>query len=367
MMMACHKLDGLVVSVNNGGSHRPLRRRHIDRCRVFSVDKSTSSHITLNGFAAGPPSVLEGKKKESTSPISMEILGYAAEQMFGADGKRIRAALVFLVSRATREITGFKEITEEQRCLAGIVEMTHNACMMHNDVLDQREMPRGRENIRQVYGERVTELAGDFLFAHSLWYNASLENLQLFKLLVQVIKNFASGEIKEASTLFDCNVKLEEYITKIYCKTATTFAASTKGAAILSGTESDVIEHMFNYGINLGLSFQIVDDILDFTRSAAPENPVGGDLARGKITAPVIFALENESGAELREIIGSGFGEMGSVEKGIELVKKSGGIERAIGLAREKGDFAIRSLSCLPESEFRVSLEGMVKYNLDRM
>lgn len=185
-------------------------------------------------------------------------------------------------------------------------------------------------------------------------------------MLLQVIKDFASGEIKQASSLFDCDVELEEYLIKSYYKTASLIAASTKGASIFSGVDSDVSEQMYQFGKNLGLSFQVVDDILDFTQSAEQlGKPAGSDLAKGNLTAPVIFALEKES--KLRGIIESEFCESGSLEEAIDMVKRCGGIEKARELAKEKADLAIKNLWCLPSSPFRLALEEMVKYNLQRI
>ncbi|KAA3482655.1 solanesyl diphosphate synthase 1-like [Gossypium australe] len=159
----------------------------------------------------------------------------------------------------------------------------------------------------------------------SSWYLANLENLEVIKLISQVIKDFASGEIKQASSLFDCDVKLEDYLLKSYYKTASLIVANTKGAAIFSGADHNVTEQMYDYGKNLGLSFQVVDDILDFTQSAEQlEKPAGGDLAKGNLTTPVIFALEKEP--KLRDIIESEFCEAGSLDEAIELVKQCEGI-----------------------------------------
>ncbi|KAL1817957.1 hypothetical protein ACET3Z_020531 [Daucus carota] len=294
------------------------------------------------------------------------VLMSAAEQIFSAGGKRMRPALVFLVSRATAEFVGLKELTKEHRRLAEIIEMIHTASLIHDDVLDESDMRRGQETVHQLYGTRVAVLAGDFMFAQSSWYLANLENLDVIKLISQVIKDFASGEIKQASSLFDCDVELDEYLIKSYYKTASLIAASTKGAAIFSGVDSDVCEHMYQYGKNLGLSFQVVDDILDFTQSAEQlGKPAGSDLSKGNLTAPVIFALEKVP--RLRDIIESEFCETGSLDEAIELVKSCGGIERAQNLAKEKADLAIKSLQCLPQSAFRLALEGMVKYNLERI
>lgn len=123
---------------------------------------------------------------------------------------------------------------------------------------------------------------------------------------------------------------------------------------------------MYEYGKNLGLSFQVVDDILDFTQSAEQlGKPAASDLRKGNLTAPVIFALQEEP--KLREIIDSEFIEEGSLEKAIELVHSCGGIKKAQDLAKEKGNLAIKNLQCLPESEFRTALENMVIYNLERI
>ena len=123
---------------------------------------------------------------------------------------------------------------------------------------------------------------------------------------------------------------------------------------------------MYEYGRNLGLSFQVVDDILDFTQSAEQlGKPAASDLAKGNLTAPVIFALQDDT--QLRDIIDSEFSETDSLAAAIELVHRSGGIRRAHELAREKGDLAIQNLQCLPKSEFRSTLEKMVRYNLQRI
>ncbi|XP_027172521.1 probable solanesyl-diphosphate synthase 3, chloroplastic [Coffea eugenioides] len=381
---------GLLRSVHRGYKARKLQccRRDVGRCRVFSTK---TPEALLGGVVPGPPPALD-LMRESTSPISLPhlfeavaddlqtlnknllsivgaenpVLMAAAKQIFGAGGKRMRPALVFLVSRATAEIAGLKDLTKEHKRLAEIIEMIHTASLIHDDVLDESDMRRGKETVHQLYGTRVAVLAGDFMFAQSSWYLANLENIEVIKLISQVIKDFASGEIKQASSLFDCDVELDEYLIKSYYKTASLISASTKGAAIFSGVDSDACESMYQYGKNLGLSFQVVDDVLDFTQSAEQlGKPAGSDLAKGNLTAPVIFALEKES--KLRDMIESEFCEAGSLEEAINVVKSSGGIERAQELAKEKGDLAIQNLQCLPSSPYRLALEEFVKYNLKRI
>lgn len=294
------------------------------------------------------------------------MLMAAAEQIFSAGGKRMRPALVLLAARATAQLAGLEDLTTQHRRLAEVIEMIHTASLIHDDVLDESEVRRGKKTIHQLYGTRVAVLAGDFLFAQSSWYLASLENIEVIKLISQVIKDLASGEIKQASGLFDCDTTLQDYLEKSYYKTASLVAASMQSAAIFSGVAREVCDKMFSYGKNLGLAFQIVDDILDFTRSTEQlGKPAGSDLCKGNLTAPVLFSLENES--ELRLLIDSEFTEEGSLEAAIRLVQKGGGIDKARTLAKEKGEEAKNNLECLPLGAMRSSLEGMVDYILERL
>ncbi|CAA7410354.1 unnamed protein product [Spirodela intermedia] len=371
----------------NGGSlktHRRgmllYRRESAARCQVSSAsaqippvfeipgaEPSSTAPVSVSSLldVVGDDLKVLNKNLQSIVGAENPLLLAAAEQIFSAGGKRMRPALVFLVSRATAHLTGLTDLTTQHRRLAEIVEMIHTASLIHDDVLDDSGMRRGKETIHQMYGTRVAILAGDYMFAQSSWYLANLENIEVIKLISQVIKDFASGEIKQASTLFNCDIALEDYLMKSYYKTASLIAASAKSAAIFSGTGGEVCTQMFEFGRNLGLSFQIVDDILDFTRSAEQlGKPAGADLAKGNLTAPVIFALEKEP--RLRAIIDSEFADGGSLEAAIDLVYSSGGIDRALDLAREKALLAIHSLRCLPPTEFRASLEDLVRSVLDQ-
>ncbi|KAK9132551.1 hypothetical protein Scep_012079 [Stephania cephalantha] len=335
---------------------------------AFDAKSKTSSPILVSSLLEVVADDLLTLNKNLKSIVGAEnpVLISAAEQIFGAGGKRLRPALVFLVSRATADLANLNELTPKHRRLAEVIEMIHTASLIHDDVLDDSSIRRGKETIHQLFGTRVAVLAGDFMFAQSSWYLANLENIEVIKLISQVIKDFASGEIKQASSLFDCDVTLEDYLMKSYYKTASLIAASSKCAAILTGVGSNVCEQMFEFGKNLGLSFQVVDDILDFTQSAEQlGKPAGNDLEKGNLTAPVIFALEKEP--KLREIIDSEFTESGSLADAVDLIVKCGGIERAQDLAKEKAELAIESLKCLPLNEFRASLEGLVRYNLERI
>ncbi|MEY4520242.1 MAG: hypothetical protein RLZZ499_2842, partial [Cyanobacteriota bacterium] len=220
------------------------------------------------------------------------ILRAAAEHLFDAGGKRIRPAIVLLASRATMSD---HDLTPRHRRLAEITEMIHTASLVHDDVVDEADLRRNVETVNSLFGDRIAVLAGDFLFAQSSWYLANLDNLQVVKLLSEVIRDFAQGEIMQSINRFDIDASIDCYLDKTYYKTASLMANSAKAAAVLSDVSSDVAENLYNYGRNLGLAFQIVDDILDFTGSTEVlGKPAGLDLASGKLTSPVFYALQQE-------------------------------------------------------------------------
>ncbi len=291
------------------------------------------------------------------------ILGAAAEHLFEAGGKRIRPAIVLLISRATMLD---QDLTSRHRRLAEITEMIHTASLVHDDVVDEAELRRNVPTVNSLFDNRIAVLAGDFLFAQSSWYLANLDNLQVVKLLSEVIRDFAEGEIIQSLSRFDTSLSLEAYLDKSYYKTASLIANSAKAAAVLSDAPLKTIEEMFEYGRNLGLAFQIVDDILDFTAAAEIlGKPAGSDLVSGNITAPALFAME--AFPQLYTLLEREFNGDGDIDQAIALVHKSDGILRARELAAYHAKLAKQHLDCLPPSPSRESLEELANYVLSRL
>lgn len=291
------------------------------------------------------------------------ILSAAAEHLFGSGGKRIRPAIVLLISRAT--MVG-KEITQRHRRLAEITEMIHTASLVHDDVVDEAELRRGTPTVHSLFGNRIAILAGDFLFAQASWYLANLDNLEVVKLLSQVIMDLAAGEIQQGLNRFDSELSMEAYLEKSYYKTATLFANSAKAAGLLSEVSPALAEHLYCYGRHLGLAFQIVDDILDFTSSADTlGKPAGSDLKSGNLTAPALFALEEKPYLDV--LIEREFAQDGDLEQALEIIHASSGIERARDLAAHHAKLAIEHLADLPSSESRFSLTNLSNYVISRL
>ena len=291
------------------------------------------------------------------------ILYAAAEYLFETSGKRVRPAIVLLVSRATMVD---QEITLRHRRLAEITEMIHTASLVHDDVVDESALRRNVPTVHSRFGNRVAVLAGDFLFAQSSWYLANLDNLEVVKLLSKVIMDMAEGEIQQSLSGFNTGISLEEYVQKSYYKTASLVANSAKAAGVLSGVSETTAQHLYEYGRNLGLAFQVVDDVFDFTSSAETlGKPAGADMAGGIVTAPVLFALEEKPYLEV--LIDREFSEAGDLEEALALVKESDGIRRSQELAKKYAAIAVQEIKNLPASEPRQALMDLADYVLSRL
>ena len=291
------------------------------------------------------------------------ILGAAAEHLFDAGGKRIRPAIVLLVSRATMSD---RDLNERHRRLAEITEMIHTASLVHDDVIDEADLRRNVETVNNLFGNKIAVLAGDFLFAQSSWYLANLDNLEVVKLLSEVIRDFAEGEILQGLNSFDISTSIDDYLDKSYYKTASLMANSAKAAGVLSDVKPEVAQELYNYGRNLGLAFQIVDDILDFTASAdVLGKPAEADLASGNLTIPVLYALKQQPYLEI--LIEREFGEPEDISKALELIKDSDGIELSRSLAVAHARKAAQSLNCLASSPSKDALNELTNYVVSRI
>jgi all-trans-nonaprenyl-diphosphate synthase len=259
-----------------------------------------------------------------------------------------------------------QDITQRHRRLAEITEMIHTASLVHDDVVDESDVRRGVPTVHSLFGNRIAILAGDFLFAQSSWYLANLDNLQVVKLLSEVIMDLATGEIQQGLNRFDTSISIETYLEKSYYKTASLVANSGKAAGLLSEVSSEVAEHLYAYGRHLGIAFQIVDDILDFTSTAdALGKPVGSDLKSGNLTAPVLFALAEKPYLEV--LIEREFAQTGDLEQALDLVQDSQGIQQARDLAAHHTKLAIDHLAVLPPSESHQTLINIAEYGLSRL
>ena len=233
------------------------------------------------------------------------ILQAAAEHLFSAGGKRLRPGIVLLISKA---ISPEFCLTTKHKRLAEITEMIHTASLVHDDVVDEASTRRGVDTVHSRFNTRVAVLAGDFLFAQASWHLANLDNVNVVKLLSRVIISFS------------------KYINKSYCKTASLIANSCKAAGVLSGINDENLTSLYDFGKNIGLAFQVVDDILDFTGNDKQlGKPAVSDLASGYLTAPVLYALEENK--KLSVLINRELAEKDDLDEALNIIMNSKAIE----------------------------------------
>ena len=325
----------------------------------------TLSGKTVTSLFAPVEADLEGLTESLKQLVGARhpILYAAAEYLFGTKGKRVRPAIVLLIARA---LDAEQSISDRHRRLAEITEMIHNASLVHDDVIDESNLRRGIPTVNHSFSNRVAVLAGDFLFAQSSWYLAHLDNLQVVKLLSEVIMDLAEGEIQQGLNSFDSGITLDTYLQKSYFKTASLMANSAKAAAVLSGAEPTVQDHFYQYGKSLGLAFQVIDDILDFTGSEdVLGKPAGSDLSHGHLTAPAIFALEEYP--NLSTLVEREFSQDGDLEQALTWVRDSQGIQRSQDLAHKLTQQAANSLQTLSPCDAKDSLMELTHYVVSRL
>ncbi len=291
------------------------------------------------------------------------ILQAAAEHLFSAGGKRLRPGIVLLISRA---LSPEGALSSSHRRLAEITEMIHTASLVHDDVVDGASTRRGVATVHSRFNHRVAVLAGDFLFAQASWHLANLENLDVVKLLSRVIMDLADGEVKQGLYRFDSGQTFENYLEKSYCKTASLIANSSQAVGVLSEESDEHLRSLHYFGKKIGLAFQVVDDILDFTGNDQQlGKPASTDLASGYLTAPALYALQENP--KLSKLINREFSNESDLEEALNIVRTSGAINRTRELAEEYASEARESIGWLPSSPYRDALLQLPDFVLGRL
>jgi len=270
---------------------------------------------------------------------------------------------VLLIFRA---ISPDGQFTPRHRRLAEITEMIHTASLVHDDVVDEASTRRGVATVHSRFNHRVAVLAGDFLFAQASWHLANLDDLEVVKLLSRVIMDLAEGEVRQGLYRYDTGQSFETYLDKSYCKTASLMANSARAAGVLSGLPPVHLDALLTFGRQLGLAFQVVDDILDFTGDDQQlGKPAASDLASGYLTAPALYALEERPA--LSGLIEREFCESGDLEQALDLVRNCEAIPRSRALAEGFAREAADALAWLPASEASRALRALPDFVLSRL
>jgi len=279
-------------------------------------------------------------------------------------GKRVRPALLLLASRLCGS-RGNRAVV-----LAATVEFIHTATLLHDDIIDEATTRRGRRSVNNRWGNDVTVLLGDFLYTKSMAMALSQDNLPILRLLSDVTLRMIEGEILEIERDGNMRVTQEDHLDLICRKTADLFAASTRIGALLGDVDEGRLEALTSYGRNLGICFQMVDDLLDFTAEEETlGKPVANDLREGKVTLPMIFLLRRavDGDAEKVRMVleDRGFGRV-SRDEIVRLARERGALDEARALAEQYADAARGDLMVFEPSPYRDALEALPGFILAR-
>ncbi|XP_045827749.1 solanesyl diphosphate synthase 3, chloroplastic/mitochondrial [Trifolium pratense] len=318
-----------------------------------------------------------GNKLREMVVAEVPKLASAAEYFFkmGVEGKRFRPTVLLLMSTALNLPipkapppmehggTTSSDLRSRQQRIAEITEMIHVASLLHDDVLDDADTRRGIGSLNFVMGNKLAVLAGDFLLSRACVTLASLKNTEVVSLLAKVVEHLVTGETMQMTTTSDQRCSMEYYMEKTYYKTASLISNSCKAIAILAGQTAEVAVLAFEYGKNLGLAFQLIDDVLDFTGTSASLGKGSlSDIQHGIVTAPILFAMEEFP--QLRAIVEEGFENPENVNIALDYLGKSRGIQKTKELAVKHANLAAEAIDSLPESddeEVRKSRKALVE------
>ena len=279
-------------------------------------------------------------------------------------GNRVRPAVLLLTSR----LAGY---SGEQAVLYGsVVEFIHTATLVHDDIIDDAELRRGRVAVHSKCGNDITVLMGDYLYIKSMVMAVTQDSMDVIRLLCKVTLRMIEGELHQLTKTGDIEITEDEYLEIIRRKTAYLFAGCAQIGGMLGGTSGDQRQALWEYGFNLGVAFQLVNDVLDYTADeAVPGKPAASDLREGKVTLPVVHLLESgvPRGRQLvTKIVGERKVTTEEWRQLRTLLAEHGSIDMAIRRAHQYATRARRVLSLFPASRERDALEGLTDYVLQR-
>lgn len=290
------------------------------------------------------------------------LINQISHYIIGAGGKRLRPLLVLLCSRAL----GFEGAQRFE--MAATVEFIHTATLLHDDVVDESDLRRGRSTANALFGNAASVLVGDFLYSRSFQMMVSVNRMRVLDVLADATNVIAEGEVLQLLNMHDPDITVESYLRVIRYKTAKLFEASARLGAVLADVGPDVEEACATYGRCLGTAFQLVDDLLDYEGATEQLGKnVGDDLREGKPTLPLLLAMSRGTEEE-RQLIRHAIehGEVDRLPQIIAIVKATGALEATREAARAEATKACEQLSCLGPSQFKNALLQLPALAIDR-
>lgn len=290
------------------------------------------------------------------------LVGQVSQYIIAAGGKRLRPALLLLMSKAI----GFEG--PQRHPMAAVVEFIHTATLLHDDVVDESTLRRGRPTANQSFGNPASVLVGDFLYSRAFQMMVESGQMRVMEVLAEATNVIAEGEVLQLMNTHDASLSEDDYLLVIRSKTAKLFEASARLAPILAQADPATEQACATYGQALGTAFQVVDDLLDYAGNSLDFGKnLGDDLREGKTTLPLILAMRNgspEQSQTIRNAIQTG--DLDALRHIVDIVRSTGALEATQAAAAAEAQRAIAALSALPPSTYREALHQLAAQLLNR-
>ena len=290
------------------------------------------------------------------------LINTIGEHIIGGGGKRLRPALVLLASGM------FGPIGAQHHQLAAIIEFIHTATLLHDDVVDESDMRRGKSTANHVFGNAASVLVGDFLYSRAFQMMVQLQNMRVMEVLSEATNTIAEGEVLQLLNIRNADVTEEAYLQVIRYKTAKLFEAASRLGAVMANQSSQDENALARYGMHLGTAFQLVDDVLDLSGDATKiGKSLGDDLAEGKPTLPLLYAMHQSEPAQAamirKAIQHGGLEDMPAV---LEAVKNTNASEYVLDLAKNEAECASQAIAHFKDSPYKAALLELAEFAVKR-
>lgn len=331
---------------------------------LMQVAEKTHEAVDFNDVAALAEDDMQAVNRLISSSLETDVplVSQVSEYIVMSGGKRLRPLIVLLAARAM----GYDG--EQHIRAATIIEFIHTATLLHDDVVDGSERRRGQDSANTVFGNQASVLVGDFLYSRSFQMMVDIDDMRVMQILADATNTIAAGEVMQLMNVHDPATSEEDYQAVIYRKTARLFEAGAQIAAVLANRAPDDEAAMIQYGQHLGTAFQLIDDALDYSATADELGKnLGDDLAEGKATLPLIYAMRSGTVAQRdlirKAILEGGLAQMDEIQ---EIIHATGALDYTAAKAREAADSAIAVISCIPGSKYRDALMSLADFAIQR-
>ncbi|HET7930490.1 MAG TPA: polyprenyl synthetase family protein [Rhodanobacteraceae bacterium] len=321
----------------------------------------TNAFTAARGLAAADMGAVDGMIRQRLHS-DVVLINAIGEHIVGGGGKRLRPMLHVLAAHAAG-YTGDMHVE-----LAAVIEFIHTATLLHDDVVDESDLRRGRKTANAAWGNAASVLVGDFLYSRAFQMMVELDSMAVMRILADTTNSIAEGEVLQLLNIGNAETSEAAYMRVIERKTAVLFAAATQLGGVLAGLPESQCLALRRYGMELGAAFQIADDLLDYVSDADTLGKnIGDDLAEGKPTLPLIYAIQRSTPMQaelLRNAITSR--RLAALDVIVAAIRDSGALERTRDRAHAHADAAQAALAELPRSEYRDALAGLADYAVNR-